>query len=144
VGHRSYHLYPVLKIPRKFANFSSLCGFPPFYGEDDDDAFDQIISGKFEFPEPYWSKISENAKDLIRKLLVVNPNKRFTAKQALDHPWIKDINANVHLSTTLEQLKKFNAKKRWKKGINTVIAAGRFQWTAQRVLKKGQKKIVDQ
>lgn len=96
------------------SNSPSLCGFPPFYGEDDDDAFDQIIAGKYDFPEPYWTKISDTAKDLIRKLLVVNPNKRYTAKQALEHPWIKDRNASEHLSTTLEQLKKFNAKKRWK------------------------------
>jgi len=29
-----------------------LCGFPPFYAEDDDESFDQIIAGIFEYPEP--------------------------------------------------------------------------------------------
>lgn len=73
-----------------------LCGFPPFYAEDDDETFDQIVSGEFDFPEPYWGKISDSAKDLIRKLLVVDPIKRFTAEQTLNHPWIRVIFSFVY------------------------------------------------
>ena len=69
-------------------------------------------------------------------MLIVDPLKRFTAKQALEHPWIKENNVIEHLGGTLEQLKKFNAKKRWKKGINTVIATNRFQWAINRLKAK--------
>jgi len=103
-----------------------LCGFPPFYAEDDDEAFDQIISGEFDFPSPYWDHISRDAKDLIKHLLVVEASKRYTTKSALQHPWIKANNEGKHLDGTIEQLKHFNAKKKWKKGINTVLAMGRF------------------
>eukprot|EP01118_Nematostelium_gracile_P008933 TRINITY_DN2988_c0_g1_i1.p1 TRINITY_DN2988_c0_g1~~TRINITY_DN2988_c0_g1_i1.p1 ORF type:complete len:364 (-),score=95.19 TRINITY_DN2988_c0_g1_i1:28-993(-) len=104
-----------------------LCGFPPFYAEDDDEAFDQIIAGHFEYPKPYWNAISDSAKDLINHLLVVDAKKRFTAKQALQHPWITANTHMVHLPEALEQLKHYNAKKKWKKGINTVLAMGKFR-----------------
>jgi len=65
-----------------------LCGYPPFYDEDQASLFETIIRGKFEFHAEYWGGISESAKDLIRKLLTVDPKKRLTAKEALQHPWI--------------------------------------------------------
>jgi len=65
-----------------------LCGFPPFYNEKLQELFEQIIRADFDFPEDYWSDISENAKDFISKLLVVDPKKRMTAKEALEHPWL--------------------------------------------------------
>lgn len=66
-----------------------LCGFPPFYGDTIPEMFEQIMSGKFDFPAEYWGSISSNAKDFISKLLVVDTKKRLTAQQALDHPWLK-------------------------------------------------------
>jgi len=104
-----------------------LCGFPPFYGEDDDEAFDKTIAGDFDYPEPYWKNISSTAKDLINHLLVVDPAARYTTKEALKHPWIAANNEDKHLDFAIEQLKKFNAKKRWKKGMNAVLAMGRFK-----------------
>jgi len=67
-----------------------LCGFPPFFddGKNMGLLFEQIMSGKFDFPAPYWTNISDAAKDLIGKLLQVDPKQRFTAAQALAHPWI--------------------------------------------------------
>lgn len=67
-----------------------LCGFPPFASASkvQKDLFKKIKLGKFTFPSPYWDGISENAKDLVRKLLVVEPGKRYTAAQLLAHPWI--------------------------------------------------------
>jgi serine/threonine protein kinase len=47
-----------------------------------------IMQGKYDFPSPYWDHISDSAKDLIEHLLVVDPTKRYTVQQALNHPWI--------------------------------------------------------
>ena len=44
------------------------------------------MKADFEFPDQFWSEISKEAKDLISKLLVVDPKTRYTAKQALKHP----------------------------------------------------------
>jgi len=43
---------------------------------------------EYEFPSPYFDDISESAKDLIRKLLVVEPSERLNADGILAHPWI--------------------------------------------------------
>lgn len=66
-----------------------LCGYPPFYNESEAVLFENIMSGKFEFHKPYWDNISDSAKDLIKHLLVVDPDERYDADQALEHPWIK-------------------------------------------------------
>jgi len=65
-----------------------LCGFPPFYSNNDADLYTQIQSGIYSFPSPYWDNISPIAKDLIQRLLVVDPSKRLTSVQFLLHPFI--------------------------------------------------------
>mmetsp|Transcript_52818 Transcript_52818/g.85470 ORF Transcript_52818/g.85470 Transcript_52818/m.85470 type:complete len:665 (-) Transcript_52818:184-2178(-) len=70
-----------------------LCGFPPFYSENTIALFRQIRRGDYSFPSPYWDSISDYAKDLVRRMLVVNPQKRLTAQQCLQHPWI--VNASL-------------------------------------------------
>jgi len=101
-----------------------LCGFPPFYGESDDDIYDKIIDGDWSFLSPYWDNVSESAKDLISKLLTLDPKKRITAQEALAHPWIanQDSNSEEHLNQTVEQLRKFNAKRKFKGAILAVKA----------------------
>lgn len=44
--------------------------------------------GFFDYPSPYWSNISDEALDLIDKMLTVNPDERITVYAALEHPWI--------------------------------------------------------
>ncbi|XP_010593886.2 serine/threonine-protein kinase DCLK3 [Loxodonta africana] len=68
-----------------------LCGFPPFRSpdRDQDELFNIIQLGRFDFLAPYWDSISEAAKDLVSHLLVVDPKKRYTAHQVLQHPWIE-------------------------------------------------------
>lgn len=67
-----------------------LCGFPPFFddGSNMAELFEQIMSGEYDYPEEYWDDISDEAKDLIDNLLLVDPEERFTAEQALEHPWL--------------------------------------------------------
>jgi len=69
--------------------FSLLVGCPPFdfdAQEDDSEFFKQIIRGDFgELPET----LSDDAKDLISKLLTVNPRLRLTIDEVLKHPWMQ-------------------------------------------------------
>ncbi|KAJ8660352.1 hypothetical protein O0I10_003809 [Lichtheimia ornata] len=66
-----------------------LCGFPPFNEEFEPPSMkDQIRLGLYDFPPQYWDGISDEAKDLIRGLLTVDPRKRLTAEAALRHPWM--------------------------------------------------------
>jgi len=100
-----------------------LCGFPPFYGEDDDEIYDKICEGYFEYPSPYWDDISDEAKDLIDKLLVLDPKVRYNCEQVLNHKWITDNTRTDVLGSTIAELKKFNARRKLRKGIFSVIAA---------------------
>lgn len=65
-----------------------LCGFTPFYGDDEDEVYDKIEEGDYTFPSPYWDKISDDAKDLIKKCFILNREDRITIDEALSHPWI--------------------------------------------------------
>jgi len=67
-----------------------LCGFPPFVSPSDDqeELFDKILIGTFEFTSPYWDSVSEEAKDLITCMLQGTPDVRFSAEDVLDHPWL--------------------------------------------------------
>lgn len=68
-----------------------LCGYPPFYGDTDNQIFDSVRTGRFDFPSPDWDGISENAKDFICSLLRRDPSKRLSASKALEHPWIREM-----------------------------------------------------
>jgi len=65
-----------------------LCGFSPFLSSTQTGLFEKIIKCEYDFPDPEWTNISEEAKDFIRHLLVKDPQQRWTAKQCKDHPWL--------------------------------------------------------
>ena len=50
----------------------------------------QIRTAAYKFHSPYWDEVSFGAKDLVASLLVVDPCRRFTCHQSLEHPWIKN------------------------------------------------------
>ena len=65
-----------------------LCGHAPFYGSDDDQIAKAIVEGGYTFAYG-WEGVSPKALDFIRCLLKVDPEKRWTAEEALMHPWLK-------------------------------------------------------
>ncbi|KAK0400256.1 hypothetical protein QR680_003425 [Steinernema hermaphroditum] len=69
-----------------------LCGFPPFFSAHglpmSPGMKSRIRTGQYTFPSPEWDKVSEAAKDLIRKLLKTDPSERFTIEQVMQHKWI--------------------------------------------------------
>ena len=56
------------------------------------------MRGDYEFDSPYWDAISDSAKDFIRHLMELDPKKRFTCQQAIDHPWYR-FGAHTHTHT---------------------------------------------
>jgi len=65
-----------------------LCGFPPFYEENNAALFAAIKAAAYEYPSPYWDNITAEAKDLIDNLLVKNPADRLTPMGVLQHTWM--------------------------------------------------------
>ncbi|XP_036387215.1 MAP kinase-activated protein kinase 3 [Megalops cyprinoides] len=69
-----------------------LCGFPPFYSNTGQAISPgmkrRIRNGQYEFPNPEWADVSEEAKQLIHQLLKTDPNERMTITKFMNHPWI--------------------------------------------------------
>uniref|UniRef100_A0A3B3T633 calcium/calmodulin-dependent protein kinase n=1 Tax=Paramormyrops kingsleyae TaxID=1676925 RepID=A0A3B3T633_9TELE len=94
-----------------------LVGYPPFWDEDQHRLYQQIKAGAYDFPSPEWDTVTPEAKDLINKMLTINPVKRITASEALKHPWIcqrSTVASMMHRQETVECLKKFNARRKLK------------------------------
>uniref|UniRef100_A0A8C7U3Q4 calcium/calmodulin-dependent protein kinase n=1 Tax=Oncorhynchus mykiss TaxID=8022 RepID=A0A8C7U3Q4_ONCMY len=94
-----------------------LVGYPPFWDEDQHRLYQQIKAGAYDFPSPEWDTVTPEAKDLINKMLTINPAKRITASEVLKHPWISHrstVASCMHRQETVECLKKFNARRKLK------------------------------
>merc|ERR1712176_497684 len=103
-----------------------LCGYPPFFGETDAEVLSKVRLGNFSFNAADWKNVSEDAKNLIRMLLKMNPRDRYTAEQALNHEWIKNKApkaANVSLqSNFVDNLRHFRGQNKLKKAALHIIA----------------------
>ena len=66
-----------------------LTGFPPFYGSDDESILNHVSLGKYDTNIDSYQSLSDDAKDLITKLLTFEPSQRITARNALNHPWFQ-------------------------------------------------------
>eukprot|EP01035_Chromulina_nebulosa_P019090 gene19090-24918_t len=77
--------------------FVLLCGCLPFDDDSSRIANESIAKKKFTLRFPRWAdNLSESAKDLLTKLLDVNPKTRYTAEQALRHPWVSGKEAQIN------------------------------------------------
>jgi serine/threonine-protein kinase RCK2 len=70
--------------------YTLLCGFPPFYDESIEVLTEKVAKGQYTFLSPWWDDISKSAQDLISHLLCVDPEQRYTIREFLAHPWIRD------------------------------------------------------
>jgi serine/threonine protein kinase len=102
-----------------------LGGYPPFIEQNQRELFKKIKRGEYEFHAEYWRNISPEAKNLITKLLTVDPDKRLSARKALEDPWITgsdDILAGIDLGLNLDQFRRYNAKRKVRQAVLTVSA----------------------
>ena len=65
-----------------------VCGYLPFSEDDDNENKNLIIKGKIDYP----SQISNKIKDLLKHMLEIDPNKRYTFQKIVRHPWFKPFN----------------------------------------------------
>ncbi|XP_036414914.1 MAP kinase-activated protein kinase 2 isoform X2 [Colossoma macropomum] len=89
-----------------------LCGYPPFYSNHglaiSPGMKRRIRMGQYEFPNPEWSEVSEEAKQLIRMLLKTEPTQRMTITEFMNHPWINSMEVPqtpLHTSRVLQEEK---------------------------------------
>ncbi|XP_019122368.1 peripheral plasma membrane protein CASK isoform X4 [Larimichthys crocea] len=108
--------------------FILLSGCLPFYGTKER-LFEAIIKGKYKMNPRQWAHISESAKDLVRRMLMLDPAERITVYEALNHPWLKERDRyayKIHLPETVEQLRKFNARRKLKGAVLAAVSSHKF------------------
>lgn len=84
--------------------YVSLAGYPPFNLSDDAKLRYQIKNAVYNFNHKLWTSVSDEAKDLIKKLMVKDPNSRLSATETMNHPWLQDEN----LKNRIQDLKNSN------------------------------------
>ncbi|GAB1609964.1 MAP kinase-activated protein kinase 2-like [Argonauta hians] len=72
-----------------------LCGYPPFYSHQglaiSPGMKKRIRRGEYDFPPQEWSKVSQEAKDLIKSLLKTDPDERLTIREVMENPWVGNV-----------------------------------------------------
>ena len=115
--------------------FILLGGYPPFDDANGvSDMYAQIKRGAFTFDERYWSSVSSEAQLFIKSLLQVDPSKRPSAAAAMNHDWFTKHATELSttdLSKTIDNMKKWNARRKLKGGIKAVMASNRVAAAAR-------------
>ncbi|BBN08677.1 calcium-dependent protein kinase [Marchantia polymorpha subsp. ruderalis] len=102
-----------------------LSGVPPFWGETDQVIFRKIQRGRVDYNSYPWPSISASAKDLVRRMLDMNPKTRITALEVLNHPWVAvdGVAPTEPFDPAVQtRLKQFSAMNKLKKMALRVIA----------------------
>merc|ERR1719336_1441692 len=104
-------------------------GVSPFWGGNRYRTMARTLSCDFNFELPNFEKVSENAKDFISRLLVLNADDRFTANQCLSHPWLTDNRVYVDVLDALETawMRSILARRRWQRWYNAITATRRMR-----------------
>jgi calcium-dependent protein kinase len=118
-----------------------LSGKYPFYGSSEEEITKKILTGNFDFNDKHFQDVSENAKDLIKKCLIHDKNKRITVKEAIRHEFFAseiDINNifedEIDTKIVLNNLK--NNSKKISKFYQTVLAYLSYNFADKEELKK--------
>ncbi|XP_010789224.1 calcium/calmodulin-dependent protein kinase type IV-like [Notothenia coriiceps] len=111
-----------------------LCGFEPFFDPRGDQyMYSRILNCDYEFVSPWWDDVSLNAKDLVSKLIVLDPHKRLSVREALQHPWVLGKAARFsHMDTAQRKLLEFNARRKLKAAMKAVVATSRMHESSRR------------
>ncbi|XP_011340291.1 peripheral plasma membrane protein CASK isoform X5 [Ooceraea biroi] len=105
-----------------------LTGTLPFVGSRDR-LREAICRGRVQMETPLWDPISEPAKDLIQRMLTTDVNHRITIQEVLNHKWLRDRDkgaARIHLAETIEELKKFNARRKLKDAVKAAVSSSKW------------------
>ena len=112
--------------------------------------FNDIMEAKYDFPDDCWKAVSPDAKDLVKRMLVVDTKARLTPELILAHPWMHAYTggklSKEHMGHIQVRLKDWQATRRLKSAINTFVALLRMSSAALTELPSAaeQEKILKQ
>ncbi len=95
------------------------------------ETYDNILSCDYTTKEPEFDDISEEAKDFIAHLLVIDPKKRMSAAGALDHPWLnpeaQKQPRRISMLQTSPKLFDVMSRLKWQKCTKVIVACSKFK-----------------
>ena len=101
-----------------------LSGKLPFYGKNENDIRNRVVQGEYSLKIPGLLTVSEEARDLIRKLLQIDPKKRISAEDALAHPWFQKAESNKKIDLScLKNLSNFRFGQKFQQAISMFISS---------------------
>ena len=104
--------------------YSLICGSPPFLGDTRQEIFQKIVRSPVEFNEEIWNNVSDDCKDLIKKMLKKNPSKRIVINDVLSHSWFKkfcDKSINKVPLNLVKSLLMYNQPNKLRQGLMKII-----------------------
>ncbi|XP_041080222.1 myosin light chain kinase 2, skeletal/cardiac muscle-like [Polyodon spathula] len=112
-------------------SYMLLSGLSPFLGDDDSQTLNNVLAVNWYFDEEAFEHVSEEGRDFISNLLIKEKSGRHSAAQCLKHPWLNNIGEKaMHSNICLKSqilLRKYMARRLWKKNYIAVAAANRFK-----------------
>merc|ERR1719498_452453 len=111
--------------------FALLAGYPPFYGQSVAEVLAKVRLGNYTFNQADWRGISDEAQDLLRGLLKINPRERLDCGAALQHPWMEKFcpkSSELPLKNVIcQQLRSFATANKLKRAALYIIAGNLTQ-----------------
>lgn len=96
-----------------------MSGLSPFMGDTDAETLTNVQLAEWDFDDPVFDDVSEEAKDFISSLLVLRASKRGTVDQLLKHHWFT-VKKDKGKKLKTDRLKAFTARRKWKRAITAI------------------------
>ena len=78
-------------------------GKQPFWGKNKDEVLNKVKNGRYDMKSLHYSKCSNSVKDLIKKMLVTEPDKRMTIEACLEHSWFKQFENDKYINLAFSE-----------------------------------------
>jgi len=110
-----------------------LCGYSPFNGRTEEAILEKVKIGKFSMSDSIWEEVSNEAKDLVKKLLTKNIEKRLSAEQAINHEWFKKVEkfekriSKSNLEIVFNNLKNFRTEQKLQQAVLSFLVHNLIQ-----------------
>ena len=106
-----------------------LCGYAPFWGSSASDILRRVKNSKVDFPDREWQHISPEATSLVNRMLNRNSSMRPSAEELLEDAWFKGSASGKALPSAVPNLKRFNAKRKFRAEIEAIKIDNRMKKT---------------
>jgi Ca2+-binding EF-hand superfamily protein len=103
-----------------------VCGYPPFYGDEQAEILKMVKDAQIDFPDEEWSNVSQDCKDLIMKMCNKDSAERPTCEELMEEPWLTGGASREELSGAAKRLRKWNAKRKFKAAIRGLVVGQRL------------------